>query len=384
MNIRFLAGYAFEAPDLLGVAHVLDEVITKGTEKRDGKALNDAFDEIGASHGSYAGRETFGFSAICLPEFIERCIELHAEFLRTPTFPDEASRIAVDLSRQELAALNDDPGELAKKHLHLQAYGQPLGRHPLGEPETLAGITRRHLQDHWKTYFAPGRMMIAVAGNVDPERLADTLERRFAGWNQDDPTSSAAQVPEFQLEFKPARTHYPKKTEQQQVVLCFPGAARTDDDYHVEEVLLGVLSGGMSSRLFAEVREKQGLVYWVDAWNDQPRGSGLVHLGASSTPENVDRTLETLLCEIDRLAEDLTPDEVDRAITGLVAQTQTRGDVTRVRANRMADDLFYHHSIIPQEQRLERIRSVTPDDIRRYLSHHPREQISIVTLGPKG
>ncbi len=384
MHIRYLAGYAFEAGDALGGAHVLDEVITKGTARRDGRALNDAFDEIGVSHGSYVGRETFGFSAIGLAEFIDRCIDLHAEFLLTPSFPEEACEVAIDLTRQELAALHDDPGELAKKHLHRQAYGPFLGRHPLGEAATLERLTRDDLMAHWQRFFHPHRMMVSLVGNVDPERIAERFEAAFARGSAATRAEDNGEVPTFPIEFQAVTKHVPQDTEQQQILLCFPGASRTDEDYPVGEVLLGVLSGGMSSRLFAEVREKQGLVYWIDAWSDHPRGGGLVHVGASSTPENADRTLETILREIDRVAEDLTQEEVDRAITGIVAQAQTRGDISRVRTNRIADDLFYHHRPLSREAYLRRVRQVTVDDIHRYLEDHPRDRLSIVSLGPKG
>jgi len=109
VEIRILAGYAFERPEYLGVAHVLDEAIVKGTAKRDGRALNDAFDAIGATHSSYAGRERFGFSCLCLPEFLERAVALHAEMIRTPSFPPEDCAVAVELTSQTLAALEDDP-----------------------------------------------------------------------------------------------------------------------------------------------------------------------------------------------------------------------------------------------------------------------------------
>ena len=140
------------------------------------------------------------------------------------------------------------------------------------------------------------------------------------------------------LRFTPARRHQEKDLEQEQIAICFPGAQVTDDDFPVERVLLGILAGGMSGRLFTEVREKQGLAYWVGAWGDHPRTGGMLHVGASTTPQRVDQTYATLLREINRLAEDLTDDELQRAITGIVSQAQTRGDVTRSRAARLADD----------------------------------------------
>lgn len=384
MEIRLSAGFAFERPEVLGVTHVLDQAITKGTVRRDARGVNDAFDALGANHDSYAGRETVGFSSLCLPEFIEPIIALHAEILRTPTFPEEACAVAVDLTRQSLAALKDDPDELVRKLICRQAYGEPLGRHALGSEETLARIGREQILEHWQRLFSARRMQVAVAGAVDPQRVADVFEHAFDGFEPaSGPEDSGRAEASPALRFSPSRSHHVKDLEQEHVAVCFPGAAVTDPDFPVELVLVGVLSGGMSGRLFTEVREKLGLVYWVAAWADHPRTGGMLHLGASTTPDRVDQTYATLLREINRLSEDLTDAEVQRAITGLVAQARTRGDVTRARAARLADDLFFHGRPIPITEKLARIQAVTVSDIRDFLSRHPRDRLSVVTLGPK-
>jgi predicted Zn-dependent peptidase len=379
MEIRVFAGYAFEDERHLGVSHLLEETISKGTAQRDGRALNDAFDEIGATHGSFTGRETVGFSSLCLPEFLGRVIELHAEMLCTPTFPQEACQVALELAQQSLSALQDDPGELCRKVLYAQAYGQPLGRHPLGEQETLGRTGRAQILEHWRRCITPGRMQVAVAGAVDPAEVADQLDAAFsplAGASRGDPEA-------FAIQFRPAYRHWEKELEQEQVALCFPGAAAVDQDFYTEKVAIGILAGGMSGRLFTEVREKQGLVYWVGAWTDQPRAGGMVHVGASTTPQNLDRTYATLLREVSRLADDLTQSELDRAIAGLVTRARTRGHVTRARAAEAAEDLFYYGRVVPPEEKLARVSSVTVQDVRDYLAAHPRESLSVVTLGPK-
>jgi predicted Zn-dependent peptidase len=378
VEIRALAGYAFESPEHLGVAHVLDEAIVKGTAKRDGRALNDAFDEIGATHASYAGRETFGFSCLCLPEFLDRAVALHTEMIRTPSFAPEDCEVAVDLTRQMLLALEDDPQELAKKLLHRQAYGQPLGRHPLGEEETLGRIGREAILNHWRRHFSAPRMQVAVAGAIEAEAVVDLFERHFEGFSGMDEQDDGG----FCFRFDPGRSHHEKELEQEQIAVCFPGSAARDADFPTAQVILGVLAGGMGARLFTEVREKQGLVYWVGAWNDQSRLGGMLHLGASTTPQNLEKTYTTLLREIDRLSEDLTDEELQRAISGIVTRAQTRGDITRARANELSEDLFYQGRPIPTEEKMARIRAVTAKDVSDYLAAHPRDRLSVLTLGP--
>jgi len=382
MEIRFFGGFAFESPDCLGLAHVLHEAISKGTAQRDGRALNDAFDAIGATHAVYAGRETIGFSAMCLPEFIEPLIELHGEMICTPSFPDDACRVAVELTQQALAALDDDPHDLARKLLTRQAYGLPLGRHALGEAETLANISRERIIEHWQQCFTPQRMQVTLAGSVDADQVAALLENTFAPLAVQ-PGRDGPDRPGFAITFHSTRCHHDKDIEQEQVAICFPGAAATDDDFPVEQVVIGILAGGMSGRLFTEVREKQGLAYWVGASADRPRNGGMLHIGVSTTPERVDQTYETLLREMDRLATDVTERELERSIVGLVARTQTRGDITRAKATELINDLFYHGRPIPTEEKLDRVKAVKIKAVQEYLDSHPHDKLSVVTLGPR-
>ncbi len=153
-----------------------------------------------------------------------------------------------------------------------------------------------------------------------------------------------------------------------------------------EAVALNVLSGGMSSRLFTEVREKQGLVYWVGAWPEYPRGAGIMNIGASTSPKRRQQTFDTLLREIDRLGTDLTEEELRRAKTMMATRRQTRGELTRVRASELAEDLFYFGQPRDRDAETAQIEKVTIQDIHNYLDAHPRhrEHFSVVTLGPQG
>jgi len=379
LELRVLSGLADEPPHQLGLAHLVEETIDKGTQRRDGRALSDAFDALGAQRASWTGRECIGFTCVCLPPQLQPVLELFAEMLRTPTFPDEACRVAVELAAQDLKSLEDDPQELADKLLTRQAYGPWLGRHALGEASTLANIGAADIRKHWSTYFEAGRMQVAMAGPVDAERVMDSLERLFEGFGGSSPAGRAL----YPVEFNPVHTHQHKELEQEQIGFCFPGVARTDPQFPVQQVLLAILSDGMSSRLFTEVREKLGLAYSVSAWHENPRGAGMIHLHASTTPERCDRTYATLLREVDRLGEDVTEAERLRAVNAIVARTETRGDITRAHGAELANDLFHFGRPVPLEEKLEAVRRVTIADLKRYLAEHPRDRLCVVTLGPK-
>ena len=349
------------------------------TQRRSGRELLDAFDVLGASHGSWVGRECSGYHLLCLPEFFEQAVSLHAEFLRTPTFPQEACDVAVELARQEITALDDDPHALLDKLLGIRGYGRLLGRHALGERETLDRIGREDIRRQWEATYHAGRMLVAVAGPLEPRAVAQTLEKCFEGFGT--PEQAGRQTKP--IEFAEGNWHYPKEAEQEHIGLCYAGVPVDHDDYPTERVILGVLAGGMSARLFTEVREKQGLVYWVSAWHEHPRGAGMIFLGASTTPARCDKTHQTLLREIDRLGEDLCDEELSRSKAGILVRSEMAGDVTRSRCGELIDDLFHFGRPMPRQEKIDRVRAVTVDDVRRYLAAHPREALCVVTLGPR-
>jgi len=378
-QIRVLAGTCSEPADCLGLAGLVEDALDKGTERRSGRELSDAFDTIGAANRSGTGRETTTFTCTVLPEHFEKAVELHAELLRTPTFPEDAVRVAVELAKQDLASLEDDAQGLTDKLLSRQAFGPILGRHELGEPECLDKTRREDLVRHWRSHFHAGRMLVSIVGALDPGCAADVFEKNFAGF--DDRQRAGRET--YALDFCARTTHRPKELEQEHIGFCWPGVSATHDDFPVQQVALGILSGGMSGRLFTEVRERLGLVYWVAASQDTPRGHGMIFVGASTTPERCDQTFAVLIREVDRLAEHIEQEELDRAVTGIVANQDTRGDSTRARCGDLASDLFHFGRPIPIEEKVAKIQAVTIGDIQRYLKAHPRDKLSVVTLGPR-
>ncbi len=379
LQIRVLAGLVDEPAELLGLARVLQETIGKGTEKRSARELSDAFDQIGAQWGSGVGRESTVFRCSCLPEFAEEALALHAEMLRTPTFPEEFCRVAVDLGLQELTALEDEPGELAHKLIAPHAFGEFLGRHELGVAESLRRISRDDICAFWRERFNAAGLQVSVGGVVDVEGFAKRVDALFSGFGSPRGRPSPNGHP---VRFSPGVFHHEKDLEQEHVLICWPGVSVRSPAYSAERVMLAVLGGGMSSRLFSEVREKQGLVYWVDAWAEHPRAGGMIFLGASTTPARCAATKETLLREVDRLAEDVTDEELERAKIGIIAKTQTHGDITRARLGELSGDLFQHGRPVPLEEKNAKVTAVTVQDIRRYLDDHPRDALCVLTLGP--
>lgn len=375
---RMLTGLPEEPPELAGIAAIVESTLAKGTERFSGRELADAFEGLGAIESSYSGRESMVLRVICLPEFVLDVVELAAEMFCRPTFPEEACAVAVELAQQELRSIEDDPADVCRMMIQRLTLGPVLGRDPLGEPEALARITPQAVREHWRRTYAASRLQVAAAGPIDPQALAARLDACFGGFG-----GAARSRPEaFAFEFKPGRVHRTKDLKQQQIAITLPGLARCAPDFAVEQVLLGVLSGGMSGRLFTEVRERQGLVYSIAAWHEQPRTGGVIHLRASSTPENCRRTFETMLHEIGRLSEDLSEAETARARNGLIAHALTQDDLTRARAAGLSEDLFYFGRPVGLAPKIDAVRAVTREQVERYAAGLSARRACVATFGP--
>lgn len=379
IQFRVMAGACSDPADRLGLARLVEETLDKETERFTGRALSDAFDAIGASRRSGAGRETSTFTCTVLPEHFERAVELHAELFRRPQFPQSAVDVHINLARQELVALEDDAQAVVDRIISREAYGPIVGRLPLGDAASLERMTRDDLVTFWRRHYRNENMVAVVSGPLEATRVAEVLERHFAGFGGANGQGKTTHP----IQFTPGMHHHSKELEQEQIGICWPGVDATHRDFPTQLIMLSILSGGMSARLFTEVREKQGLVYWVSAWQENPRGAGMIFLGASTTPERCDQTYRTLLREVDRLAEDIEQDEHDRAIRSILAQRQTRGESTRAKCTELSDDLFHFGRPIPEEEKIDKIRSVTMDDVRRYLATYRRDRRCVVTLGPR-
>ncbi len=379
LSFRMLCGGGDDPLELTGSTAIVEHALSKGTRKYDGRSLADAFDQLGAQWASVTGRQSTLVRVLCLPEFVPAVVDLVTEMIRYPTFPDEACRVAVELAQQELRQMEDEPQELLRIMIQRLTLGPVLGRHTGGTLESLTRLTPDVIREHWRGLYHAGRLQVVAAGPIDGAGLSRQLEACFAGFGAAE--HRGRQRADF--EFAAGRAHRHKELEQQYIGITLPGLPREHEEFPTEQVLMGVLAGGMSARLFTEVREKQGLVYWVGAWHEQPRGRGVIHLGASTRPDRCERTYKTLLCELRRVGEDLTAAETDRARDGLISQLETEDDLTRARAGELSDDLFHVGRPIGRDSKLDALRRVTVKEVTAYAQRLPLEQICVATLGSR-
>jgi len=224
--------------------------------------------------------------------------------------------------------------------------------------------------------FRPNGAILSVAGNIEWEPLKAQVERLFGRW----PRGTEQDVkPEPNT---PRSEHLPKDTQQTQVALAFPSVPVGDPDYYAARAAAAVLSGGMSSRLFTEVREKRGLCYSVYAFHEtfKDRGTMLAYAGTRS--DRAQQTLDVTVGELRRLKDGITDDEIDRVKAGLKSSLIMQEESTSARAGAIATDWYYLGRVRSFDEIQAAIDALTPRAILDYLARYPVKDLTLVTLGP--
>ncbi len=376
LALRIPTGAKDDPAEKLGLANLVTETLFKGTKHKDARAISDAFDFLGIRHGEHTGIESTTISLRFLPEHQSKAIGLLREVLSEPSFPNKECDTAKIQSVQEIKHLDDEPMSKAFVILKEMYFGTTWGHSDLGHLETVPKITRTDIQDFWKHRYISAGTIVAAAGKFDAEKLMKDLENLL-------PTEGTTRQAEFPPP-PPTKTvtqHSVKDSEQTQIAMAFPAVSRRDKNHFAALTAVGVLSGGMSGRLFTEVREKRALVYSVGAQAASLRNAGVIYAYAGTTAPRAAETLAVLKAELRRLGDDVTTEEIERAKVGLKAHMLMDQESTGARARELLDDIYFDDRIVPMKEIIGHINAVTVDDVKNYWRSHPMEPYALVTLG---
>jgi len=372
------AGTITEPPDKEGLSKVLAEMCTRGAGERDSRALSDALDAIGLQRSSGAGIESSSFGGALLADNLGEALRLHADIVLRPHLPEKELEPVVALSLQELQTLEDNPAQKMFVHLRREYFLNEYGRSTLGTETSLRGLTLDDLRlDHQRRY-RPQDAILSVAGRFDWNWLQDTVWALFGDWS-----GQAPPLPSPQPRQTTHYRHIEQDSAQEHIGIAYASVPLGDPDFYVSRMAVQVLSGGMGARLFTEVREKRGLVYAVYASASAVRGFGFVLGYAGTTPERAQETLDVFVGELRRLAEGVTPEELQRARVGLLSSLVMHGESTTARASAIGSDMALLGRVRSLEEIREGIESVTPERLVEHLRRCPPAHFTVTTLGPR-
>jgi predicted Zn-dependent peptidase len=367
-----------EQPDEHGISHLLEHMAFKGTTRRSARQIAEEIEAVGGDLNAATSSETTAYYARVLKADVALALDVLADILSDPAFDAAELRREQNVIVQEIGAAEDTPDELVFDHLQAVAFpGQPVGRSILGTPKTVRSFDPPRLRAYLgRNYRAPD-MVISAAGAVNHAAIVTEVDRLFGGFN-----GPAAPVPE------PAQFHggtriERRKLEQVHITLALEGVPQRDPALYSLQVFTSVLGGGMSSRLFQEVREKRGLCYAIYSFHWPYSDTGLFGLYSGTDASDADELMRVVVDEIAATAETLAEAEVARAKTQMKAGLLMALESSGARAEQLARQMIAYGRPIPLDEIVAKVEAVTVESAREAgRALMSRSRPAVAALGP--
>jgi predicted Zn-dependent peptidase len=362
-----------------GASHFLEHLLFKGTDERSPSAIAEAVDEVGGDFNAFTTKEYTSFYIRLLAEDLGLGLDILSDIMWRPALRSsdlDAERLVI---LDEILMHADEPADEAAEQSSAALFpDHPLGREVLGTEESVATMTTERIRDFFNLHYRPGNMVVAVAGDVHHAGVAEGLEARFAG-------PSGGATPE---RLPPADKVEPlrvtrRATEQTHLVLAARSVDRSDPRRYALAVLNHVLGGGLSSRLFQEIRERRGLAYSV--WSERVayHDAGTISVGMGTAPEHVPEVLEIVSAELAALGADgITERELTIAKGNLRAETLLACEDSGARMSRIGAGLLLHHEILSVDEVLSRVEALTLEEIHEAAGELAGAPRTLSVVGP--
>jgi predicted Zn-dependent peptidase len=360
LGVWVASGARHERLEQHGLSHLLEHMAFKGTATRTAQRIAEEIEDIGGELNAATGLDMTAYYARVLKGDDGIALNILADILLNSTFTDEDLNKEREVIQQEIAAAQDSPDDLAFDLLHQAAFpDQAIGRPILGTVKSVGAIQASDLRDFLKERYTPEAMVISAAGAINHEKLVRHAEALFGGLTR---SQSGGE----------RRAHYTggvaastKPFEQSHVVIGLPAPSYLEDDYYAAQVFSGLFGGGMSSRLFQEIRESRGLCYAIYSTVWGLRDAGMLAVHAATGPDKVEQLSAIVAAELADIA-DKGPNaaELQRSSAQLKAGLLMALESSSVRAEQMARHLLSHGALIPAQDLVARVDAVTRDAVR--------------------
>jgi len=362
-----------------GLSHMLEHMAFKGTAKMSAKQIAEAFDMMGGNVNAYTSHEHTVYYAKVLKEYADDALELLCEIMRYSNFDQSELEREREVILQEIAMNQDSPDDLVFDMSQESSFGdQPLGRPILGKPSRVSTFSREDLIRYTETHYQPNRITLAAAGAVDAKAVKAIANTYFGDMK------AGALAPVVDATHECIVKTLEKDLEQIQIVLGFPSCAVTHPDYYKIQTLSTILGGGMSSRLFQEIRERLGLAYSVSSFVSGYRDTGILGIYAGTTREHMDKLLGALRKVLHSM-DSVSDDELLRAKNQLKANLVMTRESSGAIAEWMARHLHIYGRVRSAEELMQEINAITSNDVvemaQRYLAHPTP---AVAAIGPHG
>ncbi|OXU15077.1 M16 family metallopeptidase [Sedimentisphaera salicampi] len=376
-NFLLPCGTSRIGKELQGAGKIIKNWVMRGAGGLSGRELTDRLDGLGLHRSNAVGSYRMGFSAAMEAGSLLEAIELYSSILQNPELGSDQFELCRQLALSEFMGLDDNPRQKVMISLREKFYPEPLGLNAFGTMDTLHSLTSDETAGLIDKYFSMPDTIFSVAGSYDFDKVCSRLEELFGG-------AEDKNIPHFKAE-KPRRGywHEPHEGSQVHIGIMTETVPIRSDKYFDAQVAVSVLSGGMSSRLFTEVREKRGLCYAVGANYNTLKDEAGISCYAGTTPDKAEETLEVVIDEFKKLKDGVSEDELARAKAGLKSTTVMRSESSMSRASSIGGDYNLLGEVRCLSEIKRRIEAVTLDSLQEFLDSNPFEEFCVVSIGPK-
>jgi predicted Zn-dependent peptidase len=360
-----------------GLTSFTCEMTLRGAGERDARQFVRDLDHLGVERSESISDAHTSYCGAALAANLPKALAIFADVVRNPHLPKDQLEAGRQVMFQELRAVEDEPSQKVMIELKRRHYPRPWGRPSQGEPEAIEAIGIEEIQKQFACRFRPNGAILAVAGRFEWPRLRETVAGLLGDWE-------AVESPQL-VESPRARKHqhFPFDSNQTQIGVSYPSVPYRHADYFRAWGAVGVLSGGMSARLFTEVRERRGLCYSVYATYHTLLDRGGVFCYAGTSADRAQETLNVLVGELERLARGVETQELDRLKARIKSALIMQQESSSSRSGSIARD-WYHLGRVRSLEELGRvIDELTCESINAYLAEHPPGDFTVVTLGPR-
>ena len=372
------AGSRDERPDEHGISHLLEHMAFKGTKRRTARQIAEAIEAVGGDLNAATSVESTGYFARVLKADVPLALDVLSDILSEPTFDPEELKREQNVIVQEIGAIEDAPDDLVFDRLQEIAFpGQPVGRSILGTPETVRSFTAARLRAYLTRNYRAPDMLVAAAGAVNHQQVVAEAEKRFASF-----AGPAGPQPDAAT-FSGGTRVETRDLEQVHIAMALHGVPVKDTSLHSLQVFTNVLGGGMSSRLFQEVRENRGLCYTISAFHMPYSDTGLFGLYAGTDEADAPELMRVVIDQIGNATETLNETEVNRAKAQMKAGLLMALESSEARVAQIARQMLAYGRPIPLEEIVAKVDAVTVESARaagRALVDRGRP--AIAALGP--
>jgi predicted Zn-dependent peptidase len=379
VGVWVTAGTRHERPEVNGVSHLLEHMAFKGTRRRSARDIAEEIEAVGGHLNAYTTRESTAYYAKVLKEDVPLALDMIADILQNSVMDGRELAREREVIIQEILQSRDTPDDIIFDHFQETAFpGQAIGRPVLGLADVVGDMSRRTVLGFLRRHYSAPRMILAAAGRIDHDALVKAARRLFG-----------ALPPYRQAVGEPARYvggdfRETKPLEQVQAVLGFDGVSYDDPDFYAISVLSTLFGGGMSSRLFQEVREKHGLAYSIYSFSSSYTDAGLFGIHAGTGEREVAELLPVVVEEIAKVCRAVDADEVARARAQLKASILMSLESTSARCEQLARQLMVFGRVVPVPEVIRRIEAVDGGAVMKVARRIFASRPTLAVLGPVG